>query len=108
MDPADLIDHPPRDDERDPPVDLVGPVLARIRHEPPPARAMPGLPLLALVASMVGLALGLEWLVRQAVVREAFAAVTLQHGAPWSLADLGVVLAVLGAMALLMGRRVTA
>lgn len=108
MDPADLIDHPPRDDGGDLPVDLVGQVLARIRHEPPPARAVPGLPLLALVASMVGLALALEWLARQAAVREAFTAVVLQHGTPWSLADLAVVLAALGAMALLMGRRVTA
>lgn len=108
MDPADLIDHPPRDDERDGPVDLVGPVLARIRHEPPPARAIPALPLAAVVASMLGLALALEWLARQPVVREAATSATLASAVPWSLADVGIVAVVLATLFLLMGRRVTA
>ena len=108
MDPTDLIDHPPRDDDQGGPVDLVGPVLLRIRSEPAPRAVLPGLPLLAVLATMVGLALGIEWLARQADVQQLFVALQPTATALWSFGDLGVVLAVLASVVLLMGRRVTA
>lgn len=107
MEPAELIDHPPRDDETAGHVDLVLPVLRRIRAEPPPLRTLSATPLLAVVATMVALALGIEWLVRQPAVLHSFADLH-QSGASLSLADLGVVTVVLLSMTLLMGRRVTA
>lgn len=108
MDPVDLIDHPPRDDDQGGPVDLVGPVLSRIRAEPTPTPALPGLPLLAVLMTMVCLALGIEWLTRQADVRYLFAVLQPTADAVWSFGDLGVVLVVLTSVVLLMGRRVTA
>jgi hypothetical protein len=108
MDPAELIDHPPRDDDQGGPVDLVGPVLSRIRAEPTPAPALPGLPLLAVLMTMLCLALGLEWLTRQADVRHLVTALQPTTDAVWSFGDLGVVLVVLTSVVLLLGRRVSA
>lgn len=93
-----LVECPPRDDADLGPVDLVQPVLQRIRHAPPRRAAVAERSRWLPLAMTLALALLLEWLAREPLVQRALGEAALPalraHDAVEVLVAIGALLGV--------------